>query len=356
MTKKVIISGITGQDGSYMAEYLLKNTDFLVLGGLRRTSQAILSNLKNIVEHERFKLVPLDLSDVNSITSLIKDEQPDYFINFGAQTFVFDSWNQPASTVRVNSESVIHICEAIRNHAPKCRFYSSGSSEQWGDVLYSPQDINHPMRPRSVYGASKCMAGMICKIYRESYGIYAVHGILTNHESERRQEYFVTRKISKGVARICGELLSIGGGLTEAKEITPIEMGNLNAMRDWSYAPDFVDGVWKMLNQEKPKDYVLSSGETHSIREFIELAFLCAGIEGKFNGDGVDETFVIHRYQSIGIAPMVAIKINPFFYRPAEVDLLLGDSTPARQELGWQPKVSFRELVKRMVKHDLNER
>lgn len=348
--KKIIVTGVSGQDGSYMAEFLLKETNACILGAMRRTSQAILSNLKNIIINERFKIVPLDLCDSHSITTLIKNEQPDYFINFAAQTFVFDSWNQPALTMQVNAQSIIHICEAIKNYCPKCRFYSSGSSEQWGNVSYSPQDINHPMKPRSIYGVSKCSAGMICKVYRESFGLYIVHGILTNHESERRQEYFVTRKITKGVARIIKEFQN-------KFIISPIELGRLDVQRDWSHALDFVDGIWKMLNQETPKDYVLSSGETHSIREFVELAFKCADIQGEFmNGCGKEEErFVIKSVRGVVTAPFNAVIINPIFYRPAEVELLLGDSTPARTELGWKPKVSFEQLVERMVNHDLNE-
>lgn len=370
--KKVIVTGATGQDGSYMIEYLLKNTDNTVIAAVRRTSQAILSNLKDVIGNPRLKLVTTDLNDVHSVTSLIRDEKPDYFVNFGASAFVPDSWNSPAQVMQTNSVALIHILEAIRQFAPQCRTYSAGSSEQWGNVLYSPQDEKHPPRPRSIYGVSKVAAGMICKVYRESYGLYVVHGILLNHESERRQDYYVSRKVTKGVARIAK-------AINEGKLFEPIELGNLDAKRDWSHAEDFVDGVWRMMNQVEfncrhlraqgilidyepnppLNEYVLASGETHSIRELVEKAFASAGIRGLWAGEpGPDETYVylppvsLERLsQGMGVPPLV--RINPVFYRPADVELLLGDSTAARTELGWSPQVSFDDLVKRMVKSDL---
>jgi GDPmannose 4,6-dehydratase len=348
--KKVLVTGCTGMDGSHMVDYLLKNTDYKIMGGLRRTSQAILSNLEDALKNERFQTVPFDLSDVHSISSCIQSEKPDFIINFAALSFVHDSWSQPALTMNTNAESLIHILEAVRHHVPKCKVYSAGSSEQWGDVLYSPQDIKHPMRPRSIYGVSKCAAALICKVYRESYNMFVIHGILTNHESERRQEYFVTRKITKGVAKIVH-------ALSNNTHIPIITMGNLDSYRDWSYSPDFIDGIWKMLNQKEPKDYILSSGETHSVREFIELAFKFAGIEGFFKkGDDKDlEVFVINKFLNKQISEAVCVKVDKKFYRPAEVNLLHGDSTPARQELGWVPNVPFKELVKRMTLHDIEE-
>ena len=338
---KVIISGISGQDGSYMAEYLLDNTNHEVVGGIRRTSQAILKNLDRCLSHQRFRLAPLDLCDNHSITELIKKERPDYFINFGATTFVPDSWNQPALTIQVNSIALIHILEAVRNYTPECRIYSAGSSEQMGDVEYSPQDEKHPMRPRSVYGVSKCVSGLISKVYRESYGLYVVHGILFNHESERRQSFFVTKKITEGVARISLEL-------KQEKPLVPLFLGNIDSQRDWSSSKDFVDGIWKMLNQSKPIEYILSSGETHSVREFTELAFKFSGYEGQWYGNGVDSRFILKD-------EIVAVEIDPKLYSPADVELLWGDSTRARTELGWKPKISFQELVQEMVQHDLRE-
>lgn len=387
--KKVICTGATGQDGSYMIEYLLRNTENTIIAAVRRTSQAILSNLTAVLENPRLKLVTVDLCDSVAVTNLIREEKPDYFINFGAQTFVKDSWDNPVAHFQTNAISLISMLEAIRLHVPNCRFYSAGSSEQWGDVKYSPQDEKHPMSPRSPYGISKCTASHIVKVWRESYGLYAVHGILMNHESERRQSYFVTRKITLGVARIAK-------AIRDGQPFEPIELGNLDSKRDWSHAEDFVDGIWRMLNQEdyrsdivkarasagmlgqidglRPdfsdlREYVLASGETHTVREFVEKAFAIAGIPGWWmestGNTPTNETFVMNLYTAIRNWPDSDIKrqicgdthclvrINPTFYRPADVELLLGDSTRARKELGWQPKVSFDQLVTRMVKNDL---
>lgn len=346
---KVLVTGVLGQDGANMVEYLLSNTDHEVFGMMRRSSNPNFSNCKKFINNPRFKFIYGDLSDSVSIDSVFSNILPDYFINFGAQSFVGCSWEMPLQTFDVNGTGVVRCLEAIRRHKPTCKFYSAGSSEEFGDVQYCPQDINHPIRPRSPYGASKASARHNVKVYRESYNLYAVHGILFNHEGTKRGEEFVTRKITKGVARITK-------ALKEGVAFRPIELGNLDAKRDWSDSEDFVDGVWKMLNQKKPKDYVLSSNETHSIREFVELAFKYANLEGVWHGHGQTEEFSlsssmksIYDFQS-----SVLVKINPKFYRPAEVDLLIGNSNPAREELGWVPKVSFNELVKKMVENDLS--
>lgn len=342
---KIIITGILGQDGANMAEYLLnKYLAVQIFGVARRTANPNLINCKNFIHDERFKLVYGDLTDSVSIDNLVREIQPDYFINFGAQSFVGCSWEMPLQTFDVNATGVARCLEAIRRFQPKCRFYSAGSSEEFGDVQYSPQDIIHPIRPRSPYGASKASARHLVKVYRDSYNIYAVHGILFNHEGTKRGEEFVTRKITKGAARIYHSII-------KNKEFQPIELGNLDAKRDWSDSEDFVDGVWKMLNLDKPKDYVLSSNETHSIREFVEKAFKAADIYGSWHGSGCSEEYSIT--DLIDSKSSVLVKINPKFYRPAEVDLLLGDSTPAREELGWQPKISFDKLVEKMVKFDI---
>lgn len=363
--KKVIVTGATGQDGSYMIEYLLDNTDNTIIAAVRRTSQAILSNLEKVLNNPRVKFVTMDLCDGEAIRKLIRDEKPDYFINFGAQTFVSDSWHHPVAHMETNAISLIHILEAIREYVPNCRVYSSGSSEQFGDVKYSPQDEKHPMSPRSVYGVSKCAASHLCKVYRESYNMYIVHGILFNHESERRQEYFVTRKITKNVARIYD-------ALNRGLDFEPLELGNLDAKRDWSHAQDFIDGVWRMLNQDKyvtktadnplsllnnstVGEYVLSSNETHTVREFVEKAFAAANIHGKWRLGFTpqEETYILPRIGTDSFSTLV--KINPKFYRPAEVELLHGNSDLARKELGWAPKVTFDDLVQRMVKNDLQK-
>lgn len=337
--KTIIITGITGQDGSLMADHLLKDPNNFVYGAHRRLSVPNHQNIENIKNHERFKLLELDLTDAESINQAIREIKPDYFINFAANSFVGNSWKMPINHMQTNCMGVLHCLEAIRNLSPETRFYNAGSSEQFGDVAYSPQDINHPFRPRSPYGASKCAAHHLVKVYRESYGIYAVQGILFNHEGVRRGEEFVTRKITKNVARIYNAQKS-------DESFLPMELGNVDAKRDWSDAQDFVRGVWLMLNQEKPKDYVLSANETHSVREFIELAFEAASIEGEWIGNGLDEVFIDKNTKQ------KLVVINPAFYRPAEVDLLWGDSTPAREELGWIPNTSFSQLVEKMVARD----
>lgn len=348
MNSKIIITGILGQDGANMCEYLLKNTDAKIYGMIRRSSNPNFVNCKSFLNDSRFQLIYGDLSDSVSIDNLVRDIQPDYFINFGAQSFVGCSWDIPLQTFDVNATGVARCLEAVRRFQPKCHFYSAGSSEEFGDVIYSPQDINHPIRPRSPYGASKTAARYLVKVYRDSYNLYAVHGILFNHEGTKRGEEFVTRKISKGVARI-------HYAIKNNQPFDPIELGNLDAKRDWSDSEDFVDGVWKMLNQSKPKDYILSSNETHSIREFVQKAFEVANIQGVWHGNGTNEEFSITNLMAeiSDIKSSTLVKINPKYYRPAEVDLLLGDSMPAREELKWKPQTNFESLVNKMVQFDI---
>ena len=346
---KVLVTGILGQDGANMVEYLLANTDAKIFGMIRRTSNPNFVNCKNFIDNKNFQIIYGDLSDSVSIDTLVRDIQPDYFINFAAQSFVACSWDLPLQTFDTNAAGVARCLEAIRRFQPKCRFYSAGSSEEFGDVEATPQDINHPIRPRSPYGASKAAARHLIKVYRDSYDLYAVHGLLFNHEGTKRGEEFVTRKISKGVARIYH---SIKNNLP----FKPIELGNLDAKRDWSDSEDFIDGVWKMLNQDEPKEYILSSNETHSIREFLEKAFETVNINGVWHGERVKEEFSLtHDYVMHNtVQSSVLVKINEKFYRPAEVELLLGDSTPARKELNWQPKISFDKLVSKMVRFDVD--
>lgn len=357
--KTVFVTGVTGQDGSHMVDYLLKNTDYTIFGGARRLSIKNHENIKHLENEPRFQLINFDLSDAHSISKTIEQIQPDYFINLAAQTFVGSSWDFPAQTWECNTTGVIHILEAIRQKRPTCRFYNAGSSEEYGNVAYTPQDENHPARPRSPYGASKSAARQLVKVYRESYNMYAVQGLLFNHEGTRRGEEFVTRKITKGVARIVKAIKT-------GEVFQPIELGNVYAKRDWSDAEDFVDGIWRMLNQEKYrpelkdtptdiKEYVLSSNETHTIKEFVELAFKHAGINGVWHGNGISEEFSITRedVEKNNAVSSVLVKINPKFYRPAEVDLLWGNSNLARTELKWDPKTSFEHLVEKMVKNDL---
>jgi GDPmannose 4,6-dehydratase len=353
--KVVVITGVTGQDGSHMVDFLLKNTDFLIFGGVRRLSVYNHQNLKHI-HSNRFHLINFDLTDSHAISRTIEKLQPDYFINFAAQSFVASSWDFSRQTWATNSTAVLDILEAIRLYKPSCRLYQAGSSEEFGNILYAPQDEKHPLRPRSPYGASKAASRQLVKVYRDSYNLYAIQGWLFNHEGTRRGEEFVTRKITKNIARIIY-------AIKNNQKFAPLELGNVEAKRDWSDAEDFVEGVWMMLNQDvynkgyngTPHEYIFSSNETHTIREFVEKAFKYAGITGSWiyvdpDARAEDEIFCMKKengeYEAL-------VKINPKFYRPAEVELLLGDSTRAREELNWKPKISFDNLVKKMVEWDI---
>ena len=346
MKKIIIVTGVTGQDGSHMVDYLLESTDHQIYGAVRRLS---VRNHENVpcTDNPRFSLIDLDLTDSHSINRRIKEIKPDYFINFGAQSFVGVSWDTPRQTFETNALAVLDILESIREHVPNCRFYNAGSSEEFGDVIYSPQDENHPLRPRSPYGASKAAARHIVKVYRESYNLFAVQGWLFNHEGTRRGEEFVTRKITKGIARI---VKSIQRDLA----FDPIKLGNLDARRDWSDAEDFIQSVWLMLNQDSPKDYVIGSGDTHSIRDFIDECASVANLEGVWTGEGFDEKFILSNYlaEEHNASSYVVVGINPDFYRPAEVSLLQGSDSLAKKELGWSCKKDFKGLVKKMYDHD----
>lgn len=347
MSKKVIITGVTGQDGSYMSDFLLENTDYEIYGMTRRTSSKNYKNIEHLLNNSRFKIVTGDLSDSQSVDNLVREIKPDYFINLAAQSFVGSSWQIPEQTFDIDAIGVIRCLEAIRKHAPNCRFYNAGSSEELGNVDYSPQDENHPLKPRSPYGAAKAAARHIVKVYRESYNLYAIQGLLYNHESERRGEEFVTRKITKNIARI-------KKALGKNEKFKPLELGNIEAKRDWSHAKDFIRGIWIMLNQDEPKEYILSSGETHTVKEFIEKAFKVAGILGEWVGNDITEQFLLKKTDSsIYCDNQILVKINPDFYRPAEVDLLLGNASEAYKNLNWKPEISFNSLVEIMVKNDL---
>lgn len=344
--KTCIVTGVTGQDGSFMVEYLLKNTDLLIFGGVRRLSVYNHENIKQI-KNDRFNLINFDLTDAHSISRTIEKLKPDYFINFAAQSFVASSWDFARQTWETNSTAILDILEAIRLYNPSCRLYQAGSSEEFGNILYSPQDENHPLRPRSPYGASKCASRQLIKVYRESYNLYAVQGWLFNHEGTRRGEEFVTRKITKNVARIYH-------AINTNQEFEALELGNIEAQRDWSDAEDFIEGIWMMLNQDKynksyngfPIDYVLSSNETHTIKEFVEKAFNITGIKGNWIGEGEHMMYISE-------GKKVLMQINSKFYRPAEVSLLCGKSDKARNDLGWKPNTSFDNLIKKMVESDI---
>jgi len=339
--KKVLITGVTGQDGSNMARHLLKITNYEIYGAVRRLSVLNHENISDIND-ERFKLINLDILDQQSIFNNVKNIRPDFIINFAAQSYVGESWNSPIQTFTTNTLSVIYLLESIREFVPHCRFYSAGSSEEFGDVNYSPQDLAHPLKPRSPYGASKCSARHIVKVYRESYNIFAIHCILFNHEGIRRGKDFVTRKITSNVARIKNEL-------EKGIPVKPLELGNINAIRDWSDSEDFVEAVWIMLNREEPREYVLSSNETHTVKEFIDLTCEYAGLNVEWK---IDEKTPLNTI--LVCNDQVILRINEKFYRPAEVDLLYGNSIETCETIGWKPKISFKQLVKKMIDWDIN--
>lgn len=315
--KLAIITGVTGQDGSYLSELLLSK-NYIVVGVCRRTSSPNFSRIAHLLKNKNFKIEYSDLSDLSSLIRLITLYQPDEFYNLAAQSFVKASFDQPIYTAEVTGVGVLNCLEAIRLVDPDVKFYQASSSEMYGKVHEVPQKITTPFYPRSPYGVAKTFGHYITVNYRESYGIFACCGILFNHESQRRGEEFVTRKISLAVANIKKQ---------NQKELF---LGNLEAKRDWGHARDYVEAMWLMLQQDKPRDYVVATGETHTVREFCDIAFKRVGLD----------------YQDY-------VKINPKFYRPSEVDILLGDSSETKKLLNWEPKISFKELVHMMVDSDL---
>jgi len=317
MAKRALITGITGQDGSYLAEFLL-GKGYEVFGLTRRTSTQNFGNIKHIAD--KVTLLSGDLLDQSSLTEAVKIADPEEVYNLAAQSFVKTSWNQPVLTGEFTAIGVTRMLEAIRAVSPKIRFYQASSSEMFGKVTETPQKETTRFYPRSPYGVAKVYGHYITLNYRESYDLFACSGILFNHESPRRGLEFVTRKISHAVA-----LISLG------KQET-LELGNLDAMRDWGYAGDYVEAMWMMLQQDNPDDYVIATGENHSVEEFVQLAFETVGITD----------WKKH---------IVANK--PEFMRPAEVDNLIGDYSKAKEILEWSPKTSFRQLVEMMVKSDV---
>jgi GDPmannose 4,6-dehydratase len=315
--KSALITGITGQDGPYLAEFLLSK-GYKVAGTVRRLSTPNMGNIKDIVD--KIQLFSADLLDQSSLTDAIRQAEPDEVYNLASQSFVKASWDQPVLTGEFTALGVTRVLEAIRTVNPKIKFYQASSSEMFGKVTESPQKETTRFHPRSPYGVAKAYGHYITVNYRESYGIFACSGILFNHESPRRGIEFVTRKITNGVARI--KL-----GLQDK-----LELGSLEPKRDWGYSGDYVEAMWLMLQQEQPDDYVIATGENHSVREFVEEAFKVVGIED---------------WQKYVVAN------EPKYMRPAEVDYLIGDASKARKVLGWKPKTSFKELVKIMVEADL---
>lgn len=314
-----IITGANGQDGSYLSDILLEK-GYTVVGVSRRRSVGGLDNIEHLLDNDSFNLVKGDITDSGSLIRIIKEWQPDEFYNLAAQSFVGLSWKEPIHTSNVTGLGVLRCLEAIYHVKPDTKFYQASSSEMFGKVRETPQTENTPFHPRSPYGVAKVFGYWVTRNYRESYGMFACNGILFNHESPRRGLEFVTRKITDAASRI---KLSSGGRLG---------LGNLEAKRDWGHARDYMEAAWLMLQQDQPDDYVIASGETHSIRELLEEAF------GHLGLDWQDFVYV-----------------DKEFYRPAEVDVLLGDATKAREVLGWQPKYTFSKLIKEMVDSDLHK-
>ncbi|OPY21601.1 MAG: UDP-galactose-4-epimerase [Methanomethylovorans sp. PtaU1.Bin093] len=315
MAKNALITGITGQDGSYLAE-LLYNKGYNVYGLVRRLSTPNTSRIDHILNN--VELLQGDLTDQSSLSEAMRIAQPEEVYNLAAQSFVGTSWNQPVHTGDVTGLGVVRVLEAVRHVVPDARVYQASSSEMFGKVQETPQTEDTKFYPRSPYGVAKVYAYWTCVNYRESYGMHISNGILFNHESPRRGIEFVTRKITDSVARIYHGLES------------ELRLGNLDAKRDWGFAGDYVDAMWRMLQQDEPGDYVIATGETHSVEEFVQEAFSIAGLDWK-------------KY----------VVVDPKFVRPAEVQLLLGDPSKAKKVLGWEPKVHFKELVKMMVEADL---
>jgi GDPmannose 4,6-dehydratase len=321
MGKVALITGITAQDGSFLTETLLEK-GYLIYGLIRRAS----SNPERIDwlrdesnTHSRVRLVYGDLADSSSWNSILKETQPDEIYNLGAQSGVHTSFNFPEYTGEVTALGAVRLLEAVREAGIRPRFYQASSSEQYGRAVETPQTEKTPFHPRSPYACAKAYAYYITRLYRESYDMFACNGILFNHESERRAETFVSRKITRGATRI-------KMGLQEK-----LYLGNLDARRDWGYAKDYVEAMWLMLQAEKPDDYVIATGETHAVREFVEQAFAYLDLDWQ-------------KY----------VEIDPRYFRPAEADFLQGDASKARRELGWEPKVSFDQLVKLMIDYDMN--
>lgn len=337
-SRTALITGITGQDGSYLAELLLAK-GYEVWGVVRRSSSFNRERIDHLYQDPALREVRLhlaygDLNDASSLNRLLKLVRPAEIYNLGAQSHVKVSFEVPEYTAEVTGVGTIRLLEAMRELDLNARFYQASSSELYGKAVESPQCETTPFYPRSPYAAAKAYAFYITRNYREAYGMFAVNGILFNHESPRRGEAFVTRKVTTCVARI-------KAGLQER-----VTLGNLDAKRDWGYAGDYVEAMWMMLQAPQAEDFVIATGETHSVREFCELAFARVGLPLQWRGSGVDET-------GIGPDGRVLVAVDPRYFRPTEVDLLLGDASKAKRVLGWTPKVSFRELVEMMVDADL---
>jgi GDPmannose 4,6-dehydratase len=334
--KKALITGVTGQDGTYLARLLLEK-GYDVTGAIRRNSQIETVRLAKLGIADQVKLVDFDLSEINNINRLIRSTEFDEVYNLAAQSFVGSSWEQPIYAADVNGLGVVRVLDAIRTYSPQTRFYQASTSEMFGLVRAVPQNEETPLYPRSPYGVAKVYGHYITINYRESFGLHASSGILFNHESPLRGSEFVTRKITLALARFA------------RGQHVAVELGNLDAQRDWGFSGDYVEGMWRMMQQEKADDYVLATGVTTPIRDFVNFAAAALDLDLEWSGSAETEQAVDRK------SGKIAVKVNPKFYRPAEVDLLLGDATKARTKLGWQPKVGVRELAEMMAKSDYDE-
>ena len=337
-TRRALITGITGQDGSYLAELLLAR-GYEVTGTVRRSSSFNTGRIDHLYqdphdEDVRLRLIYADLNDASSLNKVLKTVRPDEIYNLGAQSHVKVSFDVPEYTGEVTGLGTIRLLEAMRELGLTARYYQASSSELFGKVFETPQRETTPFYPRSPYGAAKAYAFYVTRNYREAYGLFAVNGILYNHESPRRGETFVTRKITRAVGRIVY-------GLQEK-----LFLGNLDAQRDWGFAGDYVEAMARMLQQEEPEDLVIATGESHSVREFCALAFERAGLPLTWQGSGREE-------KGFGPGGRLLVEVDPHYFRPTEVDFLLGDASKARQKLGWAPTVTFPDLVAMMVENDL---
>lgn len=336
--KTAVITGITGQDGAYLADFLL-GKGYKVIGAFRRTSARNFWRLRDLglLENPKLDLVEHDLTDLSSSIKLVGQGNADEIYNLAAQSFVGVSFDQPSTTAQITALGTLNLLEAVRIASPSSRFYQASTSEMFGQVQTVPQNELTNFYPRSPYGVSKLFAHWTSVNYRESYGLFTASGILFNHESPLRGREFVTRKITCSVARI-----ALG-----AEEV--LELGNLSAERDWGYAAEYVEGMWKMLQIEEPLTLVLATGKKTTVRDFVRLAFLAAGMEINFEGEGEKE---VARLASTG---KVVVRVNPKYYRPAEVELLLGDYSLAKSKLGWSPTTNVEQLSQIMIKSDIEK-
>jgi len=336
MNKVAIVTGITGQDGAYLAELLLEK-GYAVYGTYRRTSSVNFWRLEElgIAKHPNLHLVEYDLTDMGSAVRLLEKSQAAEVYNLAAQSFVAVSFDQPIATAHMTAIGPVHLLEAIRIVNPKIRFYQASTSEMFGKVQAIPQDENTPFYPRSPYGVAKLYAHWMTVNYRESYGIFGCSGILFNHESPLRGLEFVTRKITDGFAKI------------RLGKLDVLELGNLDAKRDWGYAKEYVEGMWRMLQADEPDTYVLATNRTETVRDFVRMAGKAAGVDLVFEGAGENEVGIDRA------SGKVLVRVNPRYYRPAEVDLLIGNPAKAKEKLGWEPKTTLEELCALMVEADI---